>query len=482
MSKFDEFISGSYKDISNTFLATQETINYYPEVHQIEDKEVVTLKSIPGTKLFCSLAEYSGLIRSMHLTAQNRFFVVKGTNLIEILADATSILRGNILTDTSVVNMADNGQATTGAGNQLMIVDGTDGWIYDLVGNTITKITDPQFPVASQVVYQDTYFIVNEVNTNQLHISDSFDGLSWQGFQGGAEGSPDTIVNFISTSTNIWVFGQKSAEIFADAGNPGFPYERIPQTFQNIGLLATQSLAGINNVIFFLGTNNQGFGQIRMSNGLDTQIISNQLLDNEIQSYATPTDAIGWCYQDDGHIFYILNFKNANKTWCYDLTNGKWSERRFGTNSRWKYDYIAYTFNKNLVANFYDGKIYELSSDIYTDAGSPIFRVRTSPHVFGADNKWIFYNKFELSAKVGVGLDGVQQGTDPKIILNYSKDGGNTWSNDLTIGLGKIGEYTTRLQWRRLGRARSMVFRVTCSEPVSVQLMGAWIDVNQGLN
>lgn len=72
-------------------------------------------------------------------------------------------------------------------------------------------------------------------------------------------------------------------------------------------------------------------------------------------------------------------------------------------------------------------------------------------------------------------------GVNPKVILNVSRDGGNTWSNDMTLSLGKIGEYTTRLQWRRLGRARSMVFRVRCTEPVDVQLMGAWLTIRKGL-
>ncbi len=480
MAKFDEFLSGSYKDINNTFLATQATINMYPEIHTVMDKDKITLKTIPGTEVFSALETYGGLIRGLYLTAQDRFFIVKGRKLIEILSDGSSVEKGILNTSIGIVNMADNGQATTGAGNQLMIVDGQDGWIFDLITSAFTQITDPQFPIASQVCYQDSYFFVNEVGTNQLHISESYDGLAWEGFQAGAEGSPDTVTNFISTNRNIWIFGQKSLEIWQNVGTAGFPYQRIPQTFQNIGLLATNSLASINDIVFFLGNNARGFGQIMMSNGLGVTTISTGVLADEIQSYTTPEDAIGWCYQDLGHVFYVINFRTANKSWIYDLTTNMWHERRSGLNSRWKYDYIGYAFGKNIVANYYDGKLYTLTSNIYTDNENPIYRTRTSPHVYGGDNKWLFYDSFELEAKVGVGLDGEGQGTNPLVILNYSSDGGNTWSNDLLLKLGKIGEYTTRMQWRRLGRARSMVFRVRCNEPVYYELLGAWIDVTPG--
>ena len=68
------------------------------------------------------------------------------------------------------------------------------------------------------------------------------------------------------------------------------------------------------------------------------------------------------------------------------------------------------------------------------------------------------------------------QGSDPQIMLQYSDDGGITWSNELWETLGKLGKYRTRVEWRRLGRSRDRVFKVKVSDPVFVQLNEAYIN------
>jgi hypothetical protein len=57
--------------------------------------------------------------------------------------------------------------------------------------------------------------------------------------------------------------------------------------------------------------------------------------------------------------------------------------------------------------------------------------------------------------------------------LSWSNDGGHTWSNDYQASVGAIGQYKTRLIWRRLGYARDRVFRVAFSEPTKTVLIGA---------
>jgi hypothetical protein len=68
-------------------------------------------------------------------------------------------------------------------------------------------------------------------------------------------------------------------------------------------------------------------------------------------------------------------------------------------------------------------------------------------------------------------------GTDPQLILAYSKDGGHTFSPERTVPIGKIGDRYKRMIWRKLGLCRDMVFKVTCEDPVDIHLIGAEIDV-----
>jgi hypothetical protein len=74
-------------------------------------------------------------------------------------------------------------------------------------------------------------------------------------------------------------------------------------------------------------------------------------------------------------------------------------------------------------------------------------------------------------------------GTDPQICLNYSSDGGKTFSAERAIPIGKDGQRYQRCIWRKIkGGVRDMVFKVTCSDPVLINLLGADITVKVAEN
>lgn len=73
-------------------------------------------------------------------------------------------------------------------------------------------------------------------------------------------------------------------------------------------------------------------------------------------------------------------------------------------------------------------------------------------------------------------------GTNPKAMLDWSDDGGHTWSNELWRSIGKIGDYDARAKWNRLGSSRNRIFRVTISDPVKKVIMGAYAPIIIGDN
>jgi hypothetical protein len=107
-----------------------------------------------------------------------------------------------------------------------------------------------------------------------------------------------------------------------------------------------------------------------------------------------------------------------------------------------------------------------------------IRRLRQTPHL-SAEEVTLFFSKFQLDMETGVGLT-TGQGITPQVMLQWSTDHGHTWSNEHWIESGPIGAYRWRAIWRRLGRARDMVFRVVISDPVKIALIDAYVDVAQG--
>jgi hypothetical protein len=58
-------------------------------------------------------------------------------------------------------------------------------------------------------------------------------------------------------------------------------------------------------------------------------------------------------------------------------------------------------------------------------------------------------------------------------MMRISNDAGFTWGNEHWTSIGKIGEFTRRAIWRRLGMARDRVYEVRISDPVPRDVVGA---------
>jgi hypothetical protein len=108
----------------------------------------------------------------------------------------------------------------------------------------------------------------------------------------------------------------------------------------------------------------------------------------------------------------------------------------------------------------------------------PIRRVRRFPHL-SSEQVRIFYSMLQIDIQPGVGLTS-GQGSDPKIMVRWSDDGGFTWSNELTMAIGKRGNYQTRAILYRLGQARDRVFEISVSDPVPIAWTDAFLRLEPG--
>jgi hypothetical protein len=73
----------------------------------------------------------------------------------------------------------------------------------------------------------------------------------------------------------------------------------------------------------------------------------------------------------------------------------------------------------------------------------------------------------ELAVECNVGMFE-NYDTEPKMMLEVSKDGGHTFGTAKAAGLGHTGQYSHRVRWRNLGMNRKCVIRVSFSAPVDL--------------
>jgi hypothetical protein len=216
--------------------------------------------------------------------------------------------------------------------------------------------------------------------------------------------------------------------------------------------------------------------------GLSPQRISDHALEHAIKGYDVISDAVADVYEDEGHTFYMLTFPTANATWTYDNTTGVWTERltwiaELGQYVAWRPLWHALAFGRHLIGDREQGKIYEMSTDFTADVDDrPIRRVRRCPAI-NVEHKRMFYRSLELLVETGLGTVAVP---DPQVDLNYSNDGGKTWTNAGSRGAGNTGEYDTRVIWQRLGSSRKRSFEFVVSDGIPWRLLGANITADMG--
>ena len=68
----------------------------------------------------------------------------------------------------------------------------------------------------------------------------------------------------------------------------------------------------------------------------------------------------------------------------------------------------------------------------------------------------------------------------PKIMVRFSDDGGHNWSNEYQMDIGALGNFETRAQLYRLGRARNRVFEFSMSDSVKFWVNGIIVEVQGG--
>jgi hypothetical protein len=429
-------------------------------------------QSVGNGPIRCTYTQ-SNIFRSW-IVSGNQIYRVSGANAIP------ELIPGTLNTYLGPVQAADNG-------TQVIFVDGQFGYYIDTSAlvPTITQITDPHFHATDTITFQDGYFIgvdkgTDLLGTGNFFISDLYSISFLPLNEANASGASDILVGAISCNRQLYLLGAKSTETWWDSGTSGStPFQRQDGRFSQVGCAAAGSIVIVNETIMWLGSNGQGGGIVySLDNAMPTRV-STHAIEYAIQQIDDLSGATAYSYQQEGHYFYCLNIPGSATTWVYDVVSQMWHERQSiidGTTGRHLGQTHCVLNGQHIIGDYQNGNIYTYSLDIFTDNDIVVNRIRQSPHVSHNLNR-LFYNLLEVDLQFGVGLP---DGSDPRITLEISNDGGETWSNPIYASLGKIGRYNTRARWQRLGSSRDRVFRVTVSEPVRVTMLSAMLDVEEG--
>lgn len=467
----DTPILGSSYVAKSSNAACSRMVNLFPEEVPDGAKEPGYLQRAPGFRKLTQI----GVGPINGLWAFNGLaYVVSGTELYSVAGDLTVKFLGDITVD-GIVSMSDNG-------SQLFMACGKTAYVYDSRTSKLTPIVNASFKGAGTVGYIDGYFIFTEPNTQRFWITGLYNGTAINPLDfASAEGSPDKLLGLIVDHREIWMFGTNSVEVWYNAGGEGFPIERIQGAYNEVGCIAKNSIARLNNAVLWLGGDARGDGIVYRSEGYRAVRISTHAVEWQIQQYSTMEDAIAYTYQRDGHMFYVLTFPEANATWVFDATTNSWAERGAFEKGAYTRD-IANNhifFNgMNVVGDYRDGTIYEMTPEAYSIDGAPLRVLRSWRALPTGANDLKRTAHYSLQIDMETGVSKTEE--MPKVMLRWSDDGGHTWSNYMEANVGRVGEYSTRVIFRRLGmtlKLRDRVFEITASSAVPINITGAKLNM-----
>lgn len=446
-------------------VSAQKRVNLYVEIQQDPEANGLTLYPTPGLSTFVNFGANPN--RGVY-PKDSLLYVVNGATLWEVSADGTQTSRGTLSTSGGRVDMADNGA-------QLLIVDGTTtAYIFTFATAVLSTVTLPK--AAETCTFMDGYFVAQFANSGQFGWSKLYDGTSWNALDfATAEADPDNLVRVMADSGVLVLFGKSTNEPWGDSGALDQPFQRIGASAIEWGLAARWSLCKFDGALMFLRRNRLGAVQVCKQLGTQSVPVSNAEMDYVFSTYAAVENATAFAYMVSGHPFYQINFPTPGESWLYDGKSDSWSRVQYGANGRHRGEIQANFLNKPFVTDYENGKVYLLDQNAYTDDGQYIVREFTSRHNKSGD--FVSIPQLWLEMEAGVGLVS-GQGSDPKVVLQISRDGGHSWGAELPASLGKIGQYTARALWNRLGRARDWLFRFRVTDPVKTVFVAAWAKVD----
>lgn len=466
--------------------AAQRCVNLYPEVNQREaflalpqqvTPSLTTHYPTPGLRLL--VQGPNAPVRGLYRANNNYLYTVIGNQIFMVNSQWQLQSLGYLAPGSGQVRFADNGQ-------NMVVVDGSSaGYIVDLATQAMSTINDPAFFGGNTVTYLASYMFFNKPATQFFYSTTSGTILPFDGSYIAMKSSyGDKIVGLIATARQLWILGELTTEIWYLNGGATFPVAETPNGMIQTGCIAPYSIASMNDSVFWLSETLNGGRIVLTGSGYNASRVSTHAIENELSKYARVDDAVGFCYQQQGHTFYQLTFPSADKTWVYDgsatLTGGLWHERASydaaGTEHRHRANCGVYCYDTNVVGDFANGSLYAYDLNKYTDNGSPIRRVRGFPHLLN-DGKRVYYQRFVADMQCGTATSDV---IDLDVILKVSDNRGASWAYQQTQSLGGTGELLVQPQFRRLGMARDRVFELSWTAPVFTALNGAFVDAVTG--
>jgi hypothetical protein len=347
-------------------------------------------------------------------------------------------------------------------------------YVADYAGNPIQQITtgvgDWPADGASSVAYLDGYYVFSSYTGDRMYVSNILDPTHYDALSYVRISSTvDYIMKLVAFNGELWVFGQNAVSAWYNNGNATAPFSpRAGATIRH-GLGSARTVVELDGSLWWLGVDNCVYRTV----GYQAKRVSDHAIEELIADFngGYLRTAVACGFVHEGHIFYALSLPEAGITLVYDATTGVWHERSSAADAvgRWNINTATFLGARGLYGSSLDGKLYEMESGVYTEAGVTIPRLAVLPPVVTHGPR-ASMSRLEVEMEVGTG-------SPSSVFLDWSDDGGINWRTPRTLSTGSVGARNTRVATTRLGSFRQRLLRFYAAGPLTVYSVDADIQV-----
>lgn len=418
------------------------------------------------------VARFPGLVEFADLGGKPRVYI------------SPKPFRGDMIAATSagqVFRLGRNGGVSNVTGTPIMggrrvifaqtpdnLVMAAGGQLIQFDGVTTKPVSDDA-PIATHVGFLDSFLLANEKDSGRWQHDNSGDISMWDPLDVfSASGYPDDINSLLVTPYGEILFGGiDSVEQFErlPSGDPPF----FRRWYNGEGVFAPYTFGFADNAAFFI---NSRYELVRLS-GQTGQPLSDDIA-HTLDDITDWTDAWATELRVIGQKFILLAIPQADTpyggkglTYLYDYRQQKWCslygwDAAKGRPDRWPGWSIADIWQKRYVGG--EGKIYELTTDSYTNAGVTQRMLLRTGHLSDLGELRID----NLRARLKRGLGSYSQASQISIRANRDNQGFSNW---VRRDFGLRGQRDMFVEFGAFGCATSWQFEIEVTDDTAAEIV-----------
>jgi YVTN family beta-propeller protein len=434
---------GAFSDDSAPWSA-QDLCGWIPRpAEQQGTRSAMQLAPLPGLQEFAFVPDTRK--QRGGYVAEGRLILVADQTLYQQMPNGSLRTIGTI-PGTSRCSFAHNGVS------EVIIVNGSSGYIWNWDDDSLTQITDAGFPGGLLAAYNANAFLVIDPTRRYFQNSALNDGLNWNAletYQG--ESKPDKIKGHIVFNGEYVLFQERSFDRFSYTGVTNALYERIPGTTYDRGCAATHAINAVDNAICFIGDD----GSAYMMRSYTPERISTGPIE-QAWSNCDLSKAYSFVWEDKGHKVWYVTFPDGH-TWGYDFWTQKWHRRQSEGMTRWRLAWLVKWRDHWYGGEYNSGRVMRLDWAYQLEGSDRILRRRISGVAHDNQNRLTF-NALEVV------VDASGEATTATSALSLVFDTEQQTVGTLTIGGalpdGAVGD-AVNFQYRTIGGTGPITFSVS---------------------